>query len=219
MHLTIAMARDRCSRTVTAREGDDGHARAAPIDDDGDLVMTVLKSRRCVPICALALSAGLAALSMTEAGAATAEAAPAQAAVPHAVSPQGKWLTEGKDAALAITDCGGRYCGRIIWLDTSDVPRGKVLLDEKNPDPMRQSRRICGSVVLTGLTPSGPDSWEGRVYNPKDGRTYRTEITVLSRDALRIRAYIGLPIFGKTQTWTRVRADGDDAGYRCQGGG
>lgn len=181
--------------------------------------MTVPKSRRPLLICAVALSVGLAALSMAEASAATAEAAPVQAAVPHIVSPQGKWLTEGKDAALAISDCGDRYCGRIIWLDTSDVPRGKVLLDEKNPDPARQSRRICGSVVLTGLTQSGPDSWEGRVYNPKDGRTYRTEITVLSGDALRIRAYIGLPMFGKSQTWTRVRADGGGGDYRCRGEG
>jgi uncharacterized protein (DUF2147 family) len=169
---------------------------------------------RHLTICTLALSAGLAVLS-TAAGAEVTQASSAQAAVPHATLPQGKWLTEGKDAALAIGDCGGQYCGRIVWLDTSDLPRGEVLRDEKNPDPTRRSHRICGLVVLTGLTPSGPDSWQGRVYNPKDGRTYRADITVLSRDALHIRAYLGLPIFGKSQTWTRVNAGAGGENYRC----
>ncbi|MGE5539158.1 MAG: hypothetical protein ACM30I_11100 [Gemmatimonas sp.] len=30
----------------------------------------------------------------------------------------GDWLTQDKDAALTIADCGGPLCGRIIWLET-----------------------------------------------------------------------------------------------------
>jgi uncharacterized protein (DUF2147 family) len=179
--------------------------------------MTVRVLRR-LPVRALAVLAGLAAFSpIPHASATAAQAASPQAAIPQAPSPQGKWLTEGKDAALAIGDCGGQFCGRIIWLDTSSSRSAGPLLDEKNPDPARQTRRICGLVVLTGLMASGPDSWSGRVYNPKDGRTYQAQITVLSPEALHIRAYLGLPIFGKSQTWTRVESSAaNGTEYRCR---
>jgi uncharacterized protein (DUF2147 family) len=118
--------------------------------------------------------------------------------------PQGVWLTEDKDAALTITRCDGRLCGRIIWLESATDRSGSLRLDQNNPDPTKQTQPICGLVVITGLEPSGPDKWDGYVYNPQDGRTYSGNITVLSDTTLELRAYIGLPIFGRSQTWTRV---------------
>jgi uncharacterized protein (DUF2147 family) len=74
--------------------------------------------------------------------------------------------------------------------------------------------------VITDLKPSSPDTWEGYVYNPQDGKTYNGNVTVLSDKALRLRAYIGLPIFGKSQTWTRVdRAAVNDIEYGCRSSG
>lgn len=134
-----------------------------------------------------------------------------------AADPQGLWLTEGKDAALTITKCGGRLCGRIIWLESATDRSGSPRLDEQNPDPAKQTQPICGLVVITGLEPSGPETWEGHVYNPQNGRTYSGTIAVLSDTTLRLRAYIGLPIFGKSQTWTRVDpAAASDIEYKCR---
>ena len=132
--------------------------------------------------------------------------------------PQGVWLTEDRDAALTITDCGPYLCGRIIWLENARDRTGSLRVDGNNPNPARQMERICGMVVINSLEPSGPDTWEGRVYNPQDGNTYNGSITVLSDTTLRLRAYIGLPIFGKSQTWSRVdgpAADGLE--YSCRG--
>lgn len=131
-----------------------------------------------------------------------------------AADPRGVWLTEGKDAALTITDCGAQLCGRIIWLESATDESGSLRLDDKNPDPAKQTQRICGLVVIRGLEPSGPSTWQGYVYNPQDGRTYRGNITVLSDSRLRLRAYIGLPIFGKSQTWTRT--DPNSVEYNCR---
>lgn len=133
---------------------------------------------------------------------------------------QGVWLTADKDAVLRITRCANRFCGRIIWLENATDRSGSPRLDQKNPDPAKQAQRICGLVVITGLTPVGPDRWDGSVYNPQDGQTYSGSITVLSDESLRVRAYIGLPIFGRSETWTRV--DGSSANeieYKCRSHG
>jgi uncharacterized protein (DUF2147 family) len=123
-----------------------------------------------------------------------------------AADPRGVWLTEDKDAVLTITNCGDQLCGRIIWLESATDQRGSLRLDQNNPDAAKQTQRICGLVVITGLKPTSPDTWEGYVYNPQDGKTYSGNITILSDKALQVRAYIGLPIFGRSQTWTRVNS-------------
>jgi uncharacterized protein (DUF2147 family) len=91
-------------------------------------------------------------------------------------------------------------------LESATDRSGSLRLDHNNPDPAKQTQRICGLVVIRGLKPSGPDKWDGSVYNPEDGQTYSGNITVLSDKALKVQAYIGLQIFGRSQTWTRVNS-------------
>jgi uncharacterized protein (DUF2147 family) len=130
---------------------------------------------------------------------------------------RGTWLTEDGDAAFTITDCGSRLCGRIVWLESATDRSGSLRLDENNPDPAKQARRICGLALIRGLKPSGPDTWDGYVYNPKDGKTYSGDITVLSDDRLKLRAYVGLPIFGRSETWTRTdSAAAEGMEYSCR---
>jgi uncharacterized protein (DUF2147 family) len=134
-----------------------------------------------------------------------------------ATDPQGVWLTEDGDAALTITKCDSQLCGRIIWLESATDRSGSLRLDKENPDPAKRTQRICGLVVISGLKPSGPNTWDGLVYNPQDGKTYSGNITVLSDTTLKLRAYIGLPIFGKSQTWTRVHsAAAGGIEYNCR---
>src|SRR3546814_10874081 len=78
-----------------------------------------------------------------------------------AADPQGVWLTENKDAALTITTCGDRLCGRIVWLESATDRSGSPRLDQNNPDPAKQTQQICGLVVITGLESSGPHGWDG----------------------------------------------------------
>lgn len=137
-----------------------------------------------------------------------------------AADPRGTWLTEDKNAALTIGTCGIQLCGRIIWLESARDRGGALRRDKNNPDPGKQTQRICGLVVIKGLEPSGPDTWAGSVYNPEDGKTYQGSITVLSKDALKVRAYLALPIFGRNQTWTRVNGAAANAlDYNCRNRG
>jgi len=135
-----------------------------------------------------------------------------------AADPEGVWLTADKDAALTITTCGGQLCGRIIWLESATDRSGSLRRDQHNPDPAKRAQRICGLLVINDLKPSGPDTWDGKVYDPENGKTYNGTIVVLSDQALKLRAYIGLPIFGRSQTWTRVNSQAAN-GYDCRSRG
>jgi uncharacterized protein (DUF2147 family) len=45
----------------------------------------------------------------------------------------------------------------------------------------------------------------GHLYDPKSGHTYRGTI-VAEGDALKLHGYIGVSLFGRTETWQRVAA-------------
>ncbi len=44
---------------------------------------------------------------------------------------------------------------------------------------------------------------DGSVYDPKNGKTYRGKITLVSPNKLNLRGFVGITLFGRTTTWTR----------------
>jgi uncharacterized protein (DUF2147 family) len=118
--------------------------------------------------------------------------------------PEGVWLLEGK-AAVEILDCSGSMCGRILWLRIPRNPQGELVRDKKNPDPSLRLRPLCGLTVIGDLRPDGPGRWkDGWLYNPDEGVKYRITARLVSNDVIVARAYLLLPLFGKTLTLARV---------------
>jgi uncharacterized protein (DUF2147 family) len=145
---------------------------------------------------ALALAAALAVVL-------AAPGAAAQAAV------LGTWATEGGKSHVEITPCepdAAKLCGVIVWLKEPLDDAGAPKRDRNNPDAALRERPILGLPLLAGFAAGGePDVWEGgRIYNPEDGETYRCTMTLLGDGRLEVRGYVGLPLFGKSQVWTRV---------------
>jgi uncharacterized protein (DUF2147 family) len=78
-------------------------------------------------------------------------------------------------------------------------------LDGQNPDLSLRFRPLCGLVILKGFKPSGEREWDdGSVYDPDNGKTYRANMALADNGALRLRGYIGIPLLGQTQVWTRA---------------
>ena len=118
----------------------------------------------------------------------------------------GTWATEGSKSHVEIALCGEKLCGRIIWLKEPLDDQGKPKFDANNPDTALQSRPILGLALLANFVPDGePNVWNnGTIYNPEDGEIYSCTLTLLDDKTLKVRGYVGLPLFGKTQIWTRV---------------
>lgn len=123
-----------------------------------------------------------------------------------AATPIGTWLDDSKRIMVEIDRCGAALCGKIVWFRWPDDAMGLPLVDLKNPDPALRARPLLGLRVLDGLRPRTEREWEGGVlYNPDDGVVYHVGITVRDDASLVVRAYLLLPIFGKTFVWSRVR--------------
>lgn len=118
----------------------------------------------------------------------------------------GTWLTEGGKSHVEITECDGKFCGTIVWLAEPLNEQGEAKIDENNPDAGLRGRPIVGLPLLQGFVAGDdPNVWsDGTIYNPEDGETYSCTLTLQDDGTLKVRGYVGLPIFGKTQIWTRA---------------
>jgi len=113
----------------------------------------------------------------------------------------GVWLTEEGTATVRIVDCGDASpCGII---ETAEIPAGEPTTDVNNSDPALRDEPIIGLVMLHGFERDG-DKWKkGRIYNPEDGKSYKSSIRV--DDDPNVLKVKGCIVFlCQTQRWTRV---------------
>jgi len=116
----------------------------------------------------------------------------------------GQWLTEKRKLVVELYDCDDRLCGRIAWLKKARDKTGALKRDVHNPDPELRDRGWCGIDVVKGLEPEEDGRWgDGEIYNPKDGRRYSMQLKPNSDGSMHVRAYIGTPLLGRSETWTR----------------
>ena len=118
----------------------------------------------------------------------------------------GMWKTFDDDtnqpaALVEITVKDGVYSGIIKkLLDPSALPTCEKCTDSRKGKP------VLGMEILTGLKKSGESYGDGRILDPDDGEIYRTEMKLKDQGSkLEVRAYIGIPLLGRTQTWVRER--------------
>ncbi len=119
-------------------------------------------------------------------------------------SPVGRWATPGVAAIVDLAPCSGTagLCGTIRWLWEATDDKGRPRLDSQNADTALRTRPLLGLSILSGLTRTTNGGWEGRIYNPEDGQTYRATLRRAGTDALSIEGCV-LFICQK-QVWRNV---------------
>lgn len=139
---------------------------------------------------------------------ATAFAAHAQSS--EATDPRGRWLTANGNLEVEIAPCGTALCGTVVKVlgNRSMAPGGS---DMQPAD----ARPALGMTLLQDFKPVGaenalrpPAEWAGQIYNRENGKTYSCNMSVSTAThaggELLLHAYVGVPLFGKTQHWLRV---------------
>jgi uncharacterized protein (DUF2147 family) len=124
----------------------------------------------------------------------------------------GLWEVEEGDGRIEIFRCAEKYCGRIAWQKEPNYPSddkggmgGKPLLDRDNPKKELRGRQQLGLVIMDGYTFRGNNLWDdGTIYNPENGRTYKSRLSMKSKDQLQLRAFIGISLLGGSTIWKRV---------------
>lgn len=111
----------------------------------------------------------------------------------------GEWLSEKKDSKFLIYKQNSKYFGKVIW------GTGTETRDVKNPDLALRARDLIGLEILKDFEFDGEKIWEdGTIYDPREGKTYSCKITLTNQNVLSVRGYVGISLFGRSETWTRI---------------
>ena len=118
----------------------------------------------------------------------------------------GSWKTFDDDtnqpaAIVLITEKNGLFSGVVTkLLDPSALPTCEKCTD------YRKGKAVIGMEILSGLKKTGDAYSGGHILDPDDGEIYRAEMKLKDQGTkLDLRAYIGIPLLGRTQTWIRER--------------
>lgn len=115
-----------------------------------------------------------------------------------AADPTGDWRVADGVANIRVARCGNSMWGVVAW---EKQPGGH---DSNNPDASKRNRPTLGMPILLDMKKeAGTDSWQGQVYNAKDGQTYASSITPTDANHLQIRGCV-LGFLCGGETWTRV---------------
>ena len=119
----------------------------------------------------------------------------------------GLWEPSSGKGRVKIEKIGDKYYGKVVWLRIPiDPETNQKKLDKANPDPALRSRPRLGLRLLKDFVFDGDGVWSGgTIYDPESGSTYNCKITMTDNNTLSIRGYIGVSLFGKTDTWKRMK--------------
>jgi uncharacterized protein (DUF2147 family) len=117
---------------------------------------------------------------------------------------EGLWYNDIKSAKILVTRShDGKFYGKVVWLK-EPLKNGKPKVDELNEDPKLRSRPRLGLQVLSNFVKDGDTKYtDGTIYDPLNGKTYSCKMTYKGK-TMDIRGYIGISLFGRTTTWSRV---------------
>jgi uncharacterized protein (DUF2147 family) len=120
----------------------------------------------------------------------------------------GKWQTGTGNAHVEIYKNGNQYQGKIVWMsEPIDPVTKKPKTDTKHPNPEQHSRPLLGLINLWGFQFNEKEgNWEGgHIYDPKNGKEYKCNISLKDKNTLNVRGYIGFSMIGRTDVWTKTK--------------
>ena len=117
---------------------------------------------------------------------------------------EGTWYNAEKTARVQFYEQNGKLFGKIVWLK-EPVRNGQERTDENNPNKELAKKPLMGLVFLKGFEKDGENAWDGgTIYDPKNGKTYSSNMKLVNPNKLDVRGYIGVSIIGRTSVFIRA---------------
>ncbi|WP_018612129.1 DUF2147 domain-containing protein [Segetibacter koreensis] len=117
----------------------------------------------------------------------------------------GVWANSTNKGHIQIYKNNGKYYGKIIWLKHPYDKTGSPKVDFKNPDENVRNNKLLGLIMLRDFIFDNEEWKGGKIYNPQDGKEYKSSIKLTDQKTMSVRGYIGFSFFGKTEKFIRVR--------------
>ena len=118
---------------------------------------------------------------------------------------EGVWLTKNGDSHVKISQCEKTLCNEIIWLKEPNDKKGKPQTDKLNQNPKERGRPIIGIPILLNMHQVSKTMWKGRLYKPRDGKSYKGHVRVINAKKLEVKGCHAVFPICKTQIWKKVR--------------
>ena len=121
-------------------------------------------------------------------------------------SPVGIWRTfsdrTGQESGkVRIWDQNGLLYGRIIGI--LDPAKRDAVCQKCTDD--RRGQKVMGMQIIRGMKPDGAQWDGGEILDPENGSTYRCIMRLEDGGRkLIVRGFIGISLFGRSQTWLRA---------------
>ncbi|PYF72641.1 DUF2147 domain-containing protein [Pedobacter nutrimenti] len=117
----------------------------------------------------------------------------------------GQWVNASGEAHIEIYKKSDKFYGKIVWLKEPKDEKGNPKTDVKNSDESLRTRPVMGLELLRDFVYDNGKWTDGKIYDPKSGKTYSCNITDKGNGTLNIRGYIGISLIGRTEVWKRVK--------------
>jgi uncharacterized protein (DUF2147 family) len=117
----------------------------------------------------------------------------------------GKWKTVDDETGMEngiveIYEKAGKVYGRIIEILEKEKKHFKCEMCEGED----KNKPVLGLVIIKGLKKKGDFFEGGKITDPKNGKSYHCKMNLEGKDKLIVRGYIGISLFGRSQTWFRI---------------
>lgn len=120
----------------------------------------------------------------------------------------GVWKTiddeTGKPKSLVrISEDNGELRGKVerLFRDASEDQNPKCV----NCEGALKDQPIVGMTIISGMKKEGDGYAGGQILDPASGKVYKSKMSLSDGGKkLDVRGYVGVPMFGRTQTWVRV---------------
>lgn len=106
--------------------------------------------------------------------------------------------TGEKNSIVQIYKVGNSYFGKItdIFLNPKNSVCEPCTGDKKD-------QPIIGLVILENFKKDGDEYNKGTVVDPNTGDSYKCYLKLTSENKLKVRGFIGISLFGRTDYWMR----------------
>jgi uncharacterized protein (DUF2147 family) len=111
--------------------------------------------------------------------------------------------TGEKKAIVQISESNGQVSGKIIKVMNAADAKEKCTKCSGS----LKDKPIEGLNFLYGMKADGTNEWSGgKLVDPESGKVYSGKITLSDNgQSLKLRGYVGSPVFGRSQTWKRIK--------------
>lgn len=117
----------------------------------------------------------------------------------------GKWKTIDDQSGevksiVEIYEKGGKFYGKVLEI------MNKARKDAKceKCDGNKKNKPVLGLEIISGLKKDGDEYNSGKILDPESGKEYKCNISLETKNKLKVRGFIGFSLIGRTQYWHRI---------------